>query len=362
MIRFKVTSNQLDYQVIAGCGAWRELRDFAKQGYTSVLVLTERPLWLRWGKLFLRESGLGRVQAIWLPGGERSKSLGTVEWVAGRLLQKGADRRALLVAFGGGVVGDVGGFVASTYMRGIDLIHVPTTVVSQVDSAIGGKTGINVAAMKNLVGTFYPPRCVAADPRVLSSMSRRAFRSGLYEAVKHGILAGGKFFDELEDRVASLRPDAPRDLEPILARAAKVKVDVVNRDEREARLRMILNLGHTFAHALEEATGYRGLLHGEAVGWGLLGVFRLGVRLGLTSAAEAERMAQLVRRVGPLPSIRRVEAAKIVKLLPQDKKTVGGRIHWVIPEKIGKVRITTEVPLAQAAAAFHDIRRAAWHE
>jgi len=362
MVRFRVVSKQFAYPVIVGRGAWRGLRSFAREGYTSVFVLTEQQLWHRWGRLFLGESRLGRVCPICVSGGEQCKSLDMVERVATRLLRGGADRGALLVAFGGGVVGDLAGFVASTYMRGIDLIHVPTTVVSQVDSSIGGKTGVNVGAMKNLVGTFYPPRQVAADPVVLSSLSGRAFRSGLYEVVKHGILSGEKFFYELENQLDSLRPDALRNLEPVLARAAKVKVDVVNRDERESRLRMVLNLGHTLGHALEEAMGYRGLLHGEAVGWGLLGVIRLGVQLGLTKAPEAQRMARLVRRVGPLPSIREVKAAEIIKLLPQDKKTLGGQIHWVIPEKIGKVRITTDVPLAQAAAAFRDIQSAGPHE
>lgn len=343
-----------------GRGAWRALRAFRSEGHSSVFVLTEKPLWRRWSALFLRESGLRNACALFVPAGEDSKSLKMVGQVAGELLDRGADRRSLLIALGGGVVGDLGGFVASTYMRGIDLVQAPTTVVAQVDSAIGGKTGVNLGAMKNLIGTFYPPRMVVAEPRVLSSLSPRAFRSGWYEVVKHGMLAGQPLFAELEAKLPSLRADDLKLLGPILAMAAKVKVDVVCRDEREARLRLVLNLGHTFGHALEEATGYGRFLHGEAVGWGLLVIIRLGERMNLLRRRDADRMARLVRQVGPLPSISSLDPKKILPLLSRDKKAIGGKIHWVIPERIGKVRIVTGVPPAVAAAAFRDVQQAEW--
>ena len=293
---------------------------------------------------------------VFVPAGETSKSLKMVERVAGELLKKGADRQSLLIAMGGGVIGDLGGFVASTYMRGIDYLNVPTTVVAQVDSAIGGKTAVNLGAMKNLVGSFHPPQLVLADPAVLRSMSPRSFRSGLYEIVKHSILEGPAFFGELESRLGSLRPSNTRDLEPVLARAAGVKVDVVTRDERESELRMVLNLGHTFGHAFEEATDYRRFTHGEAVGWGLLAITRLAVLLGVLDSAEAARIDRLVRRVGPLPTLRDLDPARILRLLPQDKKAIGGKIRWVLPERIGKVRIASDVPKAKIAAALRDIQ------
>lgn len=357
MHKLRVTSRHFNYQVIVGRGAWRSLRDFHRQNYSSVFILTERALWKRWGKRFLSECGLRNAPPIFTPAGESSKSLAMVERVAAQLLAGGADRRSLLVVFGGGVVGDLGGFVASTYMRGIDVVQVPTTVVAQVDSAIGGKTGVNVGAMKNLVGTFYPPRLVLADPVVLSSLGERAFRSGLYEVVKHAILAGEAFFRQLEAGLDSLRPTSIARLETDLTRAARVKVEVVNSDEREAKLRLVLNLGHTFGHALEEATGYRRYLHGEAVGWGLLAVLRLAERLSVLGSAEGLRMARLVRKVGPLPPVSDLEPAKILRLLPHDKKAIGGRIHWVVPERIGKVRIMTDVPPAVATAAFRDVQK-----
>jgi 3-dehydroquinate synthase len=355
-----VASRDFDYHVVVGRGAWRELRRLT--GYSSQFVLTERRLWKRWGKHFVQESRWGDTLPLFVPTGELSKSLRIVEGLARQLIERGADRHSLLVALGGGVVGDLGGFVASTYMRGIDCVQAPTTVVAQVDSAIGGKTAVNVGAMKNLLGTFYPPRLVLADPDVLASLDARSFRSGLYEVVKHAILDGTEFFAQLEKCLPSLRPGQGRALEAVIERAARVKVNVVSRDEREAGLRRVLNLGHTFGHALEEATAYRRFLHGEAVAWGLLAVTRLAELLGRLAPEQGKRIARLLRRVGPLPPVRHISSEVILKLLPRDKKAVGGQIHWVIPERIGKVRIVDDVPLSTAAEAWCDVRRGGWHE
>ncbi len=357
MHRLQVKSEKFDYHVVVGRGAWKALNRFPWARYSSIFVLTEPGLWKHWGKPFRGESGLGRARPLFVPPGESSKTLTTVERLASQLLRYGADRQSLLILFGGGVIGDLGGFLASTYMRGIDCLQVPTTVVAQVDSSIGGKTAVNTRTAKNLIGTFYPPRLVVSDPVVLSSLSERAFRSGLYEVVKHAILAGRPFFDQFDATLDSLRPDDLETLEPVLARAVEVKVGVVERDEREARLRHVLNLGHTFGHALEEATYYRRFLHGEAVGWGLLAVTRLGQRLGLLADAEGERIAALVRRVGPLPPIQDLNPARILGLLPRDKKAIRGQIHWVIPQRIGKVKIVADVHLTVAAAAFRDVQK-----
>ncbi|MGD0921345.1 MAG: 3-dehydroquinate synthase [Terriglobia bacterium] len=362
MQRLRVASRDFPYEVIVGRGAWRAFRGFPQTRYTSTFILTEQGLWQRWGKAFCRDSGLRNPRTVWVPEGEASKSLRMVERIASQLLALGADRRSLLVAFGGGVVGDLGGFVASTYMRGIDYIQVPTTVVAQVDSAIGGKTAVNVGAMKNLLGTFYPPRLVLAEPRVLSTLEERAFRSGLYEVVKHAILAGPSFFRQLKECLDTLRPANAENLGRVLARAAKVKVDVVTRDEREAGLRRVLNLGHTFGHALEEATHYRRFLHGEAIGWGILAATELSRRLGLLPVAEAERIEQLIYRVGTLLPICDLIPERVLSLLPRDKKAVGGRIHWVLPERIGKVRIVADVPARTAAATIRHVQRADSHE
>lgn len=357
MRRLQVKSSAGDYQVIVGRGAWRALRRL--QGYTSAFVLTEAGLWENWGKKFAGDTGWGGVHPILVPSGESSKSLTMAGRVASELLERGADRRSLLVALGGGVVGDLGGFVASTYMRGIDYVQAPTTVLAQVDSAIGGKTAVNIRAMKNLVGTFCAPRLVVSDPEALASLPPRAFQSGLYEAVKHAILSGPALFNWMEGKLAGLRPGDTRVLETLVARAAQVKVDVVGRDEREAGLRRILNLGHTYGHALEEATGYRRFLHGEAVAWGMLMATRLAELAGALEATVAQRITRVVRSVGPLPPVRGIKEEKVLGLLIRDKKAVGGKIHWVLPEGIGKVRVTPEVPAAAVAAAFRDIQRGA---
>jgi 3-dehydroquinate synthase len=358
MQRLQVTAGSGSYPVLIGRGAWRELRSLGSCGYSSIFILTEKGIWRHWGDRFLRESGLRDGGTIFVPSGERSKSVAEMERVASKLARAGADRKSLLVLFGGGVIGDLGGFVASTFMRGIDCVQVPTTLLGQVDSSIGGKNAVNLAVGKNLVGTFYPPRMVLADPVVLSSLSPRSFRSGLYEVVKHAILAGPPLFDLLDRHLDSLRPDNLKALEAILGPAVKVKIDVVNHDEREANLRQVLNLGHTFGHALEAATGYRRYSHGESVGWGLLAITLLAERLGYLKS-EAAPIRDLVWRVGPLPSIRDVSAGTIVKLLPHDKKSVAGEIHWVIPESLGKVRIVTGIPLSAAESAWREVQELA---
>lgn len=352
-----VKSGGVRYPIYVGRGAWRALRDIGRDTYTASFVLTERGLWSRWGRAFVRESGLETVRTIIVPQGEASKSLRMVDRVAGALSETGADRRSLLIAFGGGVIGDLGGFVASTYMRGIDCVQVPTTVVAQVDSAIGGKTAVNVGPTKNLVGTFFPPRLVLADPIVLSTLGERAFRSGLYEVVKHAILSGPGLFAELRECIDDLLPSRASTLGPLLARAAKVKVDVVRRDERESGLRRVLNLGHTYGHALEAATQYRRFLHGEAVGWGLLGVTRLAERMDLIKPRDAGRIEALVKRVSKLPPIRDLPPDRILNLLSRDKKAVGGKLHWVLPEGIGKVRISSDVPAIEIRAALCDVQK-----
>ncbi len=362
MRRLKVKSRDFDYQVVAGRAAWSAFQRFPYRSYSSIFILTERSLWRRWGANFLKASRLIAPQEIFVPSGENSKSIRMAEQVAATLLKKGADRRSLLIAFGGGVVGDLGGFVASTYMRGIDYIQVPTTVVAQVDSAIGGKTAVNVGEMKNLIGTFAPPRLVLADPVVLKSLPPRAFLSGFYEVAKHAVISGPNLFSLMEESAGRLRPGLNGALDDLLARAAQVKVDIVNHDEHEADLRRLLNLGHTFGHALEEATGYNRFLHGEAVGWGLLCAAQLGVILKMLNAKEEERISALVRRIGPLPSIRDLSPAKIRKLFPRDKKAVAGQIHWVVPEKIGKVRIVRDVPMDAAVEALRIVQESEAHD
>jgi 3-dehydroquinate synthase len=267
---------------------------------------------------------------------ERAKNLRTVEAVARSLVRAGADRRSLLVAVGGGVVGDVAGFVAASYLRGVALVHVPTTVVAQVDSSIGGKTGVNLPEGKNLVGAFYPPMRVLVDPQLLRTLPEREYRGGLAEVIKHAVIADAKMFAWLETNFEKvLRRDGAA-LAWLIPRNVAIKGRVVSRDEKESGLREILNFGHTFAHALESLTEYRRYQHGEAVAWGMMAAALLGHEAGITRARDVERIVALVRRMGPLPAWPRVTPEAFLNAMRADKKARAGKLRFVLTPRIGK--------------------------
>ena len=284
---------------------------------------------------------------------EESKNIATVERVCRELVRAGADRRALLVAAGGGVVGDVAGFVAAGYLRGVGLVHVPTTVVAQVDSAIGGKTGVNLPEGKNLVGAFYSPRLVLADPVTLSTLPAREFRSGLYEVIKYGVISDPRLFAFLENSIEALAHRDAKALDFVIPRCIEAKAAVVSRDERESGLREILNFGHTFAHAFETATRYRKYLHGEAVGWGMIAASRLSQRMGLLAPENAARIERLVRRLGPLPSLPSAKPSRLVAIMHLDKKVRGGKLRLVLTRNIGTAETLGPVAPELVAEVLH---------
>lgn len=332
------------YEVLCGRGVLRELpRVVARiRGDGSVYVVSSRRVWRRWGKRVEKLLGLARRATILIDDGETAKNLSTVERACRDLVRAGADRRALLVAVGGGVVGDVAGFVAASYARGIGLIHVPTTVVAQVDSAIGGKTGVNLPEGKNLVGAFYAPRRVLADPELLSTLAPREFRSGIYEVIKYGVIGDAGLFAFLERNLEKILRRERTALNFVIERSVAQKARVVSQDERESGLREILNFGHTFAHALESVTRYRRYLHGEAVGWGMIAAARLAATQGMFPLRDENRVARLTARVGPLPEWPAIPAARLIDAMQADKKTRGGRLRFVLPERIGRVRCGVE--------------------
>jgi 3-dehydroquinate synthase len=291
-----------------------------------------------------------------MPNGERHKKLATVEKLCEQLSRLGADRNSVVVAFGGGVVGDVGGLVASLYMRGLDLVQIPTTVLAQVDASIGGKTAVNLRAGKNLVGTFHHPRVVLIDPAVLSTLPEREFRAGLYEALKCGVIGKPELFLALENvDIKQLRRDSVK-LEWIIAESVKLKAEVVASDERENGLRRVLNLGHTIGHALEAQTGYRHFLHGEAVAWGMVASARIASAVGLLEDSGASRIVDATRALGPLPKVQS-RSRDILRLLKSDKKTRNGVVHFVLPREIGKVEIANNVPEQVVIEAVDELRR-----
>jgi 3-dehydroquinate synthase len=275
---------------------------------------------------------------------ESEKNLQSVEGLAQSLVSAGADRHALVVAIGGGVVGDVGGFVAASYLRGVSLVQVPTTLVAQVDSALGGKTGVNLPEGKNLVGAFYAPRLVLADPELLATLPEREFRGGLAEVIKYGVIADAKLFAFLEKQMDAILHRETSALERVIRRSIQIKARVVGKDEKESGLREILNFGHTFGHALESVTRYRRFQHGEAVAWGMMCAALLGHEVAGTPADVVSRIVALVRRIGPLPPWPDAKPKEIIDAMRSDKKARGGKLRFVLATKLGHARTFGEVP------------------
>jgi 3-dehydroquinate synthase len=325
---------------------------------SRIFVVTVPPVRKRWGSKLvksLKASGF-TPQVITMPDGEPSKRLATVEALAEKLARLGADRHALIIALGGGVVGDVSGLLASLYMRGVEFVQIPTTVLAQVDASIGGKTGVNLIAGKNLIGTFYHPRIVLIDPTVLKTLSDREFRSGLYEALKCGIIGNVELFLRFEQNRARILKRDAGELEWLIAQSVKLKAEVVSADEHEGGLRRVLNLGHTIGHALEAETGYRKLLHGEAVAWGMVAAANIARSIGRTDGVTAGRIADAVLSLGRLPEVN-VGANRILARLQSDKKTQNGVVHFVLPREIGKVEIASDVPENVVVDAVEQLRR-----
>jgi 3-dehydroquinate synthase len=325
---------------------------------SRIFVVTVPPVRKRWGGKLVRSlkaSGFAH-QVIPMPDGEPTKRLATIEALADKLARLGADRKAVIIALGGGVVGDVSGLLASLYMRGIELVQVPTTVLAQVDASIGGKTAVNLVAGKNLLGTFHHPRVVLIDPTVLKTLPDREFRSGLYEALKCGIIGNIELFLRIEqNRVRILKRD-PVELEWLIAQSVRLKAEVVSADEREDGLRRVLNLGHTIGHAIEAETGYRRLLHGEAVAWGIIAATNIALRVGRTDRLTAGRIADAVLSLGRLPEVN-VSSGQILARLRSDKKTQNGVVHFILPREIGKVEVASDVPGSAVVAAVEELRR-----
>jgi len=323
-----------------------------------VYLLTSPPIRKHWAgplRKSLRKAG-HPVEVLEMPDGERAKTLAQLEKLGDKLVSLGADRHASLVALGGGVVGDVGGFLASVFMRGIPVIQVPTTLLAQVDSAIGGKTGVNLSAGKNLLGTFHQPLAVLADPDVLATLPEREYRSGLFEAMKYGVIRNPAIIELMEENRAALFERRSELLETLIAECIRIKADVVSGDERESGERRILNFGHTVGHALEAETGYKRLLHGEAVGWGMIAASMIGVSMEIMDGGAARRLIDLVLSYGRLPKID-VSPKSVFKRVLSDKKSVGGVPHFVLAPAIGQTEVVNNVPPEYVIGAVKNIRR-----
>lgn len=325
------------------------------EGRRKVFVLADETVWKLWGGALLKGLSPLAPGVIRIPSGEQHKRLATVEKILNELAAQGAERSSLLLAFGGGVAGDLGGFAASIYLRGIDVVQIPTTLLAMVDSSIGGKTGANLGIGKNLLGTFYQPKMVLCDPLVLATLPERELRAGLFEAIKTAVIGDPMLFEFMSVVRKNILAAKPAALRHVIHSCAAFKGRVVSQDEREGDLRRILNFGHTVGHAIEAATDYKRFLHGEAVAWGMLAATRLAVEQKLLSEAEAARISQLVIDYGPVPSLGRISMEAIERSLGVDKKVRDGKIHFILPKRIGDVVVFGGIPASAAIQALESV-------
>ena len=337
----RVTVGENGYEVVVARGALGELgerlRALGKLG-PVVLVTnpTVRALYGAAAEASLRAAGIDPV-VVEIPDGERYKTMETLETVLDAALLRGADRSSVIVALGGGVVGDVAGFAAATLYRGVRLYMIPTTLLAQVDSSVGGKTGVNRPHGKNLVGAFHQPSGVLADTTTLATLPAREYRAGLAEVVKYGVILDGNLFDLLEGNVDRLNSRDPELLGEVVERCVRLKAYVVERDEREQNLRRLLNFGHTVGHAVEKATGYSRFLHGEAVAMGMVVAAGLSAKLGLCGPDVGARLAALLSALGLSTAIPDdVDPTAVIDAVAYDKKASGGKVIFVLAEAIGR--------------------------
>ena len=318
-----------------------------------LFIVTSPEIWGLWSQQVLASFKEAPIM-LFLPSGERHKRIASVETLAQQLAVAGADRDSILLALGGGVIGDITGFLAAIYMRGIRYVQLPTTLLAQVDSAIGGKTGVNLLAGKNLIGSFHHPLAVLSDTNMLATLPTAELRAGLQEAVKAGVIYDAKLFRYMETNADAILSGHAAALTRVVTASVRVKADVVSKDERESGLRMILNFGHTLGHAIEAATGYKKLLHGQAVGWGSIAATYVSLHRGTVTQKEADRIIALVLRYGPLPGFT-ARAEKLVALTGSDKKTRSGRRAFVLAKGIGATEIAYDVTDAELLVAANEM-------
>jgi len=354
MVEIPVELGERRYAITIGQGVARALPDvLSVPAGRKVVAVASRRLWTLHRRVLSKPlAALGAGEPLLLPDGERYKSAATLQRIYDGLLARRFPRDGLLLVLGGGVVGDLAGFAAATYMRGVDWAVVPTTLLAMVDSSIGGKVGLNHARGKNLIGAFHQPRAVIVDPVFLETLSPREVQSGAYEMVKCGVLADRALFQSLAEAPERLLSWDRSELERAIAAACLVKAEVVGKDEREGGWRRVLNLGHTLGHAFETVTRYRRFTHGEAVGWGLLGAAWIARERGLLGGADHEAIADSVDRRGRRPRVSDIAQAPILEALQHDKKVKDGRLAFILPVEVGRVVVKDDVTAADLRGAL----------
>jgi 3-dehydroquinate synthase len=358
---FRVETPQRGYDALVERGSLSRVAEFVPARAGLIFVVTTQDVWDLHGTSLTR-SLEGRPHRVLLfPGGEPRKRLTEVETLAEQMMGAGGDRSSVVIAFGGGIVGDVAGFLAAIFMRGIPVIQVPTTLLAQVDAAVGGKTGVNLVAGKNLLGSFHQPLAVLIDPDVLKTLPEREYRAGLYEIIKCGVIRDAGLFDMLDRRRDAVLAQEPAAVEQAIAAAVRIKAEVVTADEREGDLRRILNFGHTVGHALEAETHFERVLHGEAVAFGMRAATVLAERMGKLKDTDAATVTGVISKYGPIPTLQGIEAGRLADRLRSDKKTIQGKVHFVLPVRIGAVEVVSGVPggvvLESIQAALEQVAR-----
>ena len=348
------------YDIYIGSKLAEELKQFvsvAKFSRKAMLVTDTNVEKIFSGeiRLALESAGL-EVKVVIIPAGETSKSLAEAEKIYTEAIEFGLDRKSAVFALGGGVVGDLTGFIAATYLRGVPFVQIPTSLLAQVDSSVGGKVAVNHKLGKNLIGAFYQPKAVFIDLDMLKTLLSREIASGLGEIVKYGVISDSKLFKYIEDNSYKILALEHEVMEHIIARSCEIKADVVSKDEKEGGLRRILNFGHTMAHAIEEATGYSRYTHGEAVAIGMIGAAYISYKLGRIDEAALNRLQNLIDKLGMVSRAKDCDVDIMFEAIFRDKKTINGKINWVLMDKIGKVSIISDVPDDIVKTAFNFIQ------
>jgi 3-dehydroquinate synthase len=351
MNRINVNLPQQSYEIAIASGSLDQLGEqmSSLQLGKKILLVSNPTIFKHYGEraiASLKAAGFEVVSSM-LPPGERYKNLNSIQKLYDAALENRLERSSTMVALGGGVVGDMTGFAAATWLRGINVVQVPTTLLAMVDSAIGGKTGVNHPQGKNLIGAFHQPRLVLIDPEVLKTLPMREFRAGMAEVIKYGVIWDAELFAEMEasKNLNQHRYVKPELIDSILTRSCQAKADVVSKDEKEAGLRAILNYGHTIGHAVESLTGYRLVNHGEAVGIGMVAAGQIAAELGMWRHEDTQRQDALIAKAGlPTKLPNGVDIEAIIEALQSDKKVKDGKVRFVLPTQIGVVTVTDEVP------------------
>jgi len=343
MPSFTVKTPQRDYVAHVERGIVERVAEFVPERAGRIFVLATEDVWKLHGPKLTRGLRGAAHEILILPGGEERKRLNQIESLAEEMVGKKADRSSVLIAFGGGITNDMGGFLAAIFMRGIPVIQIPTTLLAQVDAAIGGKTGVNLVAGKNLIGSFHQPLAVLIDPGVLDSLPDREYRAGLFEVIKCGVIRSEPLFRLLVERQSDVLAKQADVVDHLIAESVRIKAEVVSADERENGVRRILNFGHTFGHALEAETLYARYLHGEAVGFGMRAAVHLAEATGRLAESDGRQIRAAIEKYGPIPALNGISAERLAARLGSDKKAIQGNVHFVLPERIGEVTVVSGI-------------------